>query len=387
MTERLEHHDAEIFLVERIAEERVAAEGDGAEESAVNGYDGGATAGHGFDGGHAERFVATAEDEEIGGAVVVGEFVVGDEAGEFHAFFETQFFGESFQVGEDALLLRVHFFTADGEVEDDLGGAFGDEGEGFDEEIVALVGGETAEGEDGGLVEVEPATDHLPRGLADGEEAVVVVAGRDHVHALGGDAVVGGDHVELRGRGGDDEVARAVENRLVLDAFGEVELFFEGRFFLGVVGLHLLFFPETERVRRVDVRNGKGFGEALAGDAGVPVVGVDELVGELVFFDEAEGVFAPLHEIAVEVFLGDEFVAAAIGADDADAGVDDVDLGLSLEAARPDVHLVAELGEFFGELDHVNHLAAGVGGAEGGICGDVAVGGDHRDARAFNISV
>jgi hypothetical protein len=87
----------------------------------------------------------------------------------------------------------------------------------------------------------------------------------------------------------------------------------------------------------------------------------------------------------MEVFLGDEFVAAAVGADDADAGVDDVDLGLALEAARPDVHLVAELGEFFGELDHIDDLAAGVGGAEGRIGGNVAVGRDHRDARAFFI--
>jgi hypothetical protein len=154
----------------------------------------------------------------------------------------------------------------------------------LDEEIVAFVGRETAEGEDGGFVEFEAAADELARSFADGKETVVVVAGRDHVHALGGDAVVGGDHVELRGRGGDDEVASAVENRLVLDALGEVELFFEGGFFLGVAGLHLLFFSEAERVGRVDVRDGEGFGETLAGDPGAPVVGVDELIGEPVFF-------------------------------------------------------------------------------------------------------
>jgi hypothetical protein len=121
MAEMFQHHDAEVFFVEGVAEEGVPSEGDGAKESAVNRDNGGATAGHGFDGGHAEGFVAAAEDEEIGGAVVVGEVFVGDVAGEFDVVFEAEFFGEGFEFGEDAFLLRVHFFAADGEMENDLG--------------------------------------------------------------------------------------------------------------------------------------------------------------------------------------------------------------------------------------------------------------------------
>jgi hypothetical protein len=69
------------------------------------------------------------------------------------------------------------------------------------------------------------------------------------------------------------------------------------------------------------------------------------------------------------------------GAHDADAVIDHVHRGLVLEAARPDVHLEAELGEFLGEFEDIDHLAAGVGLPQRGLGGDVAVRGNHADAR------
>ena len=86
------------------------------------------------------------------------------------------------------------------------------------------------------------------------------------------------------------------------------------------------------------------------------------------------GILAPFHQVAVEIFLRNEFLAAAGDAHDADALVDLVEFRLVLEAARIDVDLMAELCQFAGEFDDVDDLAAGIGGAERRIGGDVSVG-------------
>jgi hypothetical protein len=201
------------------------------------------------------------------------------------------------------------------------------------------------------------------------------------VHLIGRDAVVLHDHVELVRRGGNDLFAGAVDFGFLADALAEVVLLLELRRVVRRIELHQLFFPQPEGVGRVDVRHVEGLGEAPGGVAGVPVMAVEELVLEPVLPDPAQRILRPFVEVADEVFLADKFRAAAGDADDADPLVDDIDLGLVLEAAGPDVDLIAQLGEFFGQFDDIDDLAAGVGGAERRLGRDVAVGRDHANAR------
>jgi hypothetical protein len=64
--------------------------------------------------------------------------------------------------------------------------------------------------------------------------------------------------------------------------------------------------------------------------------------------------------VLVKVFLRDEVPATARRADDTHPTAHDVYLWLVLEAARPDVYVIAELAEFFREFENVNDLTPGV---------------------------
>jgi hypothetical protein len=103
--------------------------------------------------------------------------------------------------------------------------------------------------------------------------------------------------------------------------------------------------------------------------------------------DEAEGVLGPFAEVLDEILLAEEVGPAAGHADDAHPLVDEVELGLVLEAAGPDVDLEAELGEFLGELEDVDDLAAGVGGAQGGLGGDITMRGYQAEARQEAVRI
>jgi hypothetical protein len=62
----------------------------------------------------------------------------------------------------------------------------------------------------------------------------------------------------------------------------------------------------------VDVRHIEGLGEALGGDASVPIMAVEELVlNQPVPLDEAEHVFGPLAEVLDEMLLAEEVAPAA----------------------------------------------------------------------------
>jgi hypothetical protein len=379
------HRDAEVFFVEGVGEEGVATKGERTIKAAVDGDDRRSAAGHCLNGGHAEGFVAAAEDKHIGRAVGVGQVGIGDERAEADAIGVAGACGEGAEFGEQTLLEGIHFLAADGEVENGGGVALGDEREGGDEEIVAFVAGEAAEGEDDAAFEAEALADGVATGVADGEEAVVVVAGRDHANFFGGRAVVLHDEIELRRRGGDDELGGGVDLAFGGDAAGEIVLLFELRLVARVVALHLALFPEAERVGGVDMGDAERLSEVLAGESGVPVVAVDKAVGEAVRGDEAEGVGIPLGEMFVQVFLGEKIAATAGYGDDADAVVDGFELGLVFETAGPDVDLVAELGEFFGEFDHIDDLTTGIGGAERRLGGDVAMDRNHGDARKRTV--
>ena len=163
-------------------------------------------------------------------------------------------------------------------------------------------------------------------------------------------AVVFDDHVVLGWSGRQHDITIVVENRFLADTFGEIELFIEGRCFLGIVSLHLGLFPDAQRMGSVHMRDLQDVGQPLTGDAGIPVVTVDELVFELVPLDEAQRILAPFHQLFVEVFLGDEFIAAAGHADDPDPSADRIHVRLLFKLAGPDIHVVAELAEFLGEF-------------------------------------
>ena len=68
----------------------------------------------------------------------------------------------------------------------------------------------------------------------------------DHVCAALGRLMILQDHVVSGRRGRYDQVAFAEQNRLVLDAFGEVTLLFESLVPLREIGLHLGLLPEAE---------------------------------------------------------------------------------------------------------------------------------------------
>ncbi len=141
-----------------------------------------------------------------------------------------------------------------------------------------------------------------------------------------------------------------------MDALAEVILFLELLLVARIVRLHLPFLPNPQRMGRMHVRRVQVLAEPLAGHCRIPVMAVDELVLETVFTDEAHGVFMPLFQLLVEVFLGEESLSAARHPNDADPLGHRFQLGLVLKLPRPDVHLIAELGEFLGEFEDIDCL-------------------------------
>lgn len=91
--------------------------------------------------------------------------------------------------------------------------------------------------------------------LSDRKEARVVVARRNHAQLSNWHLVVLRQHIRLRRRCGDDEVAVGHQLPLVVDAVLEVVALLELEFSSVIVRLHLPLLPQSERVRRMDVRN------------------------------------------------------------------------------------------------------------------------------------
>ena len=189
--------------------------------------------------------------------------------------------------------------------------------------------------------------------------------------------VVGGvaQNVALDRRRGDQQIGLVVDHFLFANALAKVVLAFQ----LRGIAVHVVALPRADRMRRVDVRDVEAIRERLAGETGVPVVAVDEAVVDLLCADHARGVLDPLGDRFAESFLRNKVVAAARKANELHAIGDRFDRGLALELPSEDVDRVAHAGEAFGEFQHVDHLAAGVGLAELWFGGDVAVGRDHHD--------
>ena len=257
----------------------------------------------------------------------------------------------------------------------------GHQGEGVDQQIVALVAGEPAQGKNDAPLEAKARSQRVAGGDTDGEEAIVIVSRRDHRDLFGGRAVVLHDHVHLIGRGGDDLLATAEQQGLFVDSLRKIVFLFEVLRVLGRVLLHQLLFPEPERVRRVDMRHVQHLGQALRGISSIPIVTIEKLVLNSLLLDEAKHALGPLRQMTDEVLLVDEVGASTGGANDTYALIDHIDLGLVLEATRPDVHLEAELGQLLGEFEHIDHLAAGVSLSQRGVGRDITVSGNHTNAR------
>ena len=100
---------------------------------------------------------------------------------------------------------------------------------------------------------------------------------------------------------------------------------------------------------------------------------VDEGIVEIVFLDETQGVFAPFHQVAVQIFLGNEVTPAAGNAHHADALIDLVEFRLVFEAPGIKIDGITELAEFACKLKHINHLPPGIGRAQWRMRGDIAM--------------
>ncbi len=159
----------------------------------------------------------------------------------------------------------------------------------------------------------------------------------------------------------------------MLDAFLEVEFQFERIGLFRIVGFHLALFPDAERMGRMKVGNLERFGKPLSRNTGVPVMAVDEGIGEVVFLDEAQRVFAPFQQMAVEIFLRNKLFPAAGNADDADAIVHLIDFRLVLKAAGVKIDSIAELAEFLRKFEDIDNLSSGVGCAKRRVCGYIAM--------------
>ena len=100
---------------------------------------------------------------------------------------------------------------------------------------------------------------------------------------------------------------------------------------------------------------------------------VDERIIQVVFLDEAQCIFAPLHQVTVQIFLGNEIAPAAGNAHHADALIDLIEFRLVFEAAGVKIDSITELAEFACKLKHINHLSTGVRSAQRRVRGDIAM--------------
>ncbi len=128
---------------------------------------------------------------------------------------------------------------------------------------------------------------------------------------------------------------------------------------------------------RVDMRKAETICQRLPGQAGVPIVAIDQSDGEILLADPTRGVFHPFGDRFAERFLGNEFVAATRNADDPRSLGDLFGERLVFETPRQNVDVVAHAGEALREFQDVDDLATGVGFAKLRFGRDVAVGRDH----------
>ena len=133
-------------------------------------------------------------------------------------------------------------------------------------------------------------------------------------------------------------------------------------------------------MRRVHVRDVEPARELVAGQAGVPVVAVDELVRQSVGLDEALRVGHPLGNDVAHPLLADQPLAAARDPDDPHPLVQRLDRRLILESAGHDVDPVAKPGEGLTQAQDVHDLPTRVRAAELGLSRHVPVSRDHQDA-------
>jgi hypothetical protein len=231
-----------------------------------------------------------------------------------------------------------------------------------------------------GRCEAEPLADlRDPVGLRRGEPLLVDARG-DHRDMIEGDAVILADELGLLLRRGDDVIAVAVDEELLLDAFGKpIDLFpIPSR------ALHVLALPRSEGMRRVDVGDAHLLGDALPRPARVPVVAVDDVVAEAAAVGLGEKIRHEIAEMAMHVLLPDEVLSSEGNAPDPQVRVDLVELGLAPETPGHQIDLVAEAGETFGEFEDEHDLASGVGLSQLGLRGDVAV---DRDKEQVSVGV
>jgi hypothetical protein len=111
------------------------------------------------------------------------------------------------------------------------------------------------------------------------------------------------------------------------------------------------------------VAHAESFTQPLASETPIPIMTVQESVAKLFSLNPLLGPSAPLWNVLVKVFFGNKFRSSTRHAQDANAIAAGFFIRLPAESARPDVHLVPELGELFRQLEHVHHLAAGIDGS------------------------
>ena len=79
------------------------------------------------------------------------------------------------------------------------------------------------------------------------------------MHAIARQSVILGQHVQLDRRRRNHQLAAAIDDQLMLDAFLEVEFLLELVRLLRIVRFHLPLLPHAERMGRVDMRHPERF--------------------------------------------------------------------------------------------------------------------------------
>ena len=387
MAQDLVDHHAEILAVHGVGVERVPAEGECPIQAPVDRHHGRSAAGHRLDRGHPERLVAAGEDENVRSAEVVRQLFVGDERTEADALLKAQLGDESFELSQRRLFRRARALSPHRQVQNHLGIALGDELEGTDQEIVALVARQTPDRHHHRPVESQSLAQRGFRRCADRKEPVVVVAGWNHAALLRRRFVFFDQHFELGRSRRDDHVRRAVEQPLTANPPGEVVLLLERLLAPRIVALHLTLLPDSQGMGSMQMGRAQDFAQVLCGETGIPVMAVDKLVLQSARLNHAQSVLAPFGELLVEVLLGDESAPTARHADDPHLLAHAIELGLILETPGPDVDLVAQLGELLGQLENVDDLTARVRRTKRRMSGHVAVRRDHGDSRKCREAV
>jgi hypothetical protein len=101
--------------------------------------------------------------------------------------------------------------------------------------------------------------------------------------------------------------------------------------------------------------------DLLAGEAGIPVVRVYEVVPELPVDQGVVEAARELVEVVVHIFLADESGPTERDPPNPKVGAHVIDFWLVLELSGDNVDRVSEIAELFSELENKNNLSPGVG--------------------------